>query len=85
MILPLVGGGARRRRGHGPLACCASCSPKGERLSQAEIRHLAPEHRRRFEAIGPRAVADWIAGMTDRFAIREHGRLFGTQGGWSET
>lgn len=26
---------------------------------------------------GPRAVADYIAGMTDRFAIREHERLFG--------
>jgi len=26
----------------------------------------------------PRAVADYIAGMTDRFAIREHERLFGT-------
>ena len=25
----------------------------------------------------PRAVADYIAGMTDRFAIREHERLFG--------
>ncbi|MCY1384802.1 Deoxyguanosinetriphosphate triphosphohydrolase-like protein [compost metagenome] len=25
-----------------------------------------------------RAVADYIAGMTDRFAIREHERLFGT-------
>jgi dGTPase len=24
-----------------------------------------------------RAVADYIAGMTDRFAIREHERLFG--------
>jgi dGTPase len=27
-----------------------------------------------------RAVADYIAGMTDRFAAREHERLFGTQG-----
>lgn len=25
----------------------------------------------------PRAVADYIAGMTDRFAVREHERLFG--------
>ena len=24
----------------------------------------------------PRAVADYIAGMTDRYAIREHRRLF---------
>jgi dGTPase len=26
-----------------------------------------------------RAVADYIAGMTDRFAIREHQRLTGTR------
>lgn len=26
----------------------------------------------------PRVVADYIAGMTDRFAIREHQRLCGT-------
>ena len=25
----------------------------------------------------PRAVADYIAGMTDRFALREHHRLTG--------
>jgi len=25
----------------------------------------------------PRAVADYIAGMTDRFALREHERLTG--------
>jgi len=25
---------------------------------------------------GPRAIADYIAGMTDRFAIKEHRRLF---------
>ncbi len=28
---------------------------------------------------GPRAVADYIAGMTDRFAAREHARLTGRQ------
>jgi len=27
----------------------------------------------------PRAVADYIAGMTDRFAIREHRRLFAVE------
>jgi len=32
-------------------------------------------------ADGPRAVADYIAGMTDRFAIREHERLTGRR--WS--
>lgn len=35
-----------------------------------------PESHRRAADM-PRAVADYIAGMTDRFAIREHERLFG--------
>jgi len=43
-----------------------------------EPRLLPPEHRARVDAIGMRAVADYVAGMTDRFAIREHGRLFGS-------
>ncbi len=38
---------------------------------------LPDEHRARVGAIGPRAVADYIAGMTDRFALREHARLTG--------
>jgi dGTPase len=38
---------------------------------------LPAEHRIRNAAIGPRAVADYIAGMTDRFAIREFLRLAG--------
>jgi dGTPase len=38
--------------------------------------HAMPEgHARRAEL--PRAVADYIAGMTDRFASREHARLTG--------
>lgn len=36
-----------------------------------------PEAYRETPAL-PRAVADYIAGMTDRFAIREHERLFGS-------
>lgn len=28
-------------------------------------------------ADAPRAVADYVAGMTDRFALREHERLTG--------
>ncbi len=31
----------------------------------------------RCSPVLPRAVADYIAGMTDRFALREHERLFG--------
>ena len=44
---------------------------------QADPLLLPPEHR----ADGPthRAVADYIAGMTDRFALREHRRLTGKQ------
>ena len=38
---------------------------------------LPDEHRIRNEAIGPRAVADYIAGMTDRYAIREYLRVAG--------
>lgn len=38
---------------------------------------LPDEHRIRNKAIGPRAVSDYIAGMTDRFAIREYLRIAG--------
>jgi len=37
---------------------------------------LPKEHQARREQIGVRAIADYIAGMTDRYAIREHVRLF---------
>ncbi len=39
-------------------------------------RLLPPEHRERAEEDLHRAVCDYIAGMTDRFAIREHRRLY---------
>jgi len=42
----------------------------------AEPRLLPDEHCARVDAEGPRAIADYIAGMTDRYAIREHRRLF---------
>jgi len=50
----------------------------------ADVELMPPEHQeaaRRMEAADgrpglARAVADYIAGMTDRFAIREYGRLF---------
>lgn len=39
---------------------------------------LPPEHSARTEGAGLyRAVADYIAGMTDRFALDEHAQLFG--------
>jgi dGTPase len=39
---------------------------------------MPPEHAAR-EADRPRAVADYVAGMTDRFALREHHRLTGAR------
>ena len=37
---------------------------------------LPPQFQARYRDDGVRAVADYIAGMTDRFAIREHRRLY---------
>jgi dGTPase len=42
----------------------------------ADPRLLPTEHRRLAERNRHRAIADYIAGMTDRYAIREHRRLF---------
>jgi dGTPase len=40
-------------------------------------QQLPEEHRAAQQQIGLRAVADYIAGMTDRFASREYARLTG--------
>jgi dGTPase len=41
-------------------------------------REVGAQSRRRIKKIGPhRAVCDYIAGMTDRYVIQEHNRLFG--------
>jgi dGTPase len=37
---------------------------------------LPTEHSERHRTLGARAIADYVAGMTDRYAIREHDRLF---------
>ncbi|MBJ7263610.1 MAG: deoxyguanosinetriphosphate triphosphohydrolase [Burkholderiaceae bacterium] len=37
---------------------------------------LPPDHRRDTPVAQARAIADYIAGMTDRYAISEHKRLF---------
>jgi len=42
----------------------------------AEPGLLPPEFQDRARADTPRAIADYIAGMTDRYAIVEHRRLF---------
>ena len=42
-----------------------------------EPRLMPPEHRARADMVDtPRAVCDYIAGMTDRYAIREHRRIY---------
>ncbi|OQW68552.1 MAG: deoxyguanosinetriphosphate triphosphohydrolase [Proteobacteria bacterium ST_bin12] len=41
-----------------------------------DITLMPPEHQTNAKQEKARAVADYIAGMTDRFAIREHRRLF---------
>ena len=41
-----------------------------------EPRLLPTDHRRRAEHDRPRAIADYVAGMTDRYAMKEHRRLF---------
>jgi dGTPase len=42
----------------------------------ADPRLLPPEFQERAREDAPRAIADYIAGMTDRYAILEHRRLF---------
>lgn len=39
-------------------------------------RLLPPQYQQRVSSEGARAIADYIAGMTDRYAMREHRRLF---------
>lgn len=42
----------------------------------AEIRLLPAQYQKKFENEGHQAIADYIAGMTDRYAIKEYQRLF---------
>ncbi|MBI4937779.1 MAG: deoxyguanosinetriphosphate triphosphohydrolase [Nitrosomonadales bacterium] len=42
-------------------------------------RLLPPQYQREKEADQARAVADYIAGMTDRYAIREHRRIYAVE------
>lgn len=41
-----------------------------------EPRLLPADHQARAALDKPRAIADYVAGMTDRYAIREHRRLY---------
>src|SRR5512139_1416632 len=42
-----------------------------------EPRLLSPEHQEKVQRDGARAISDYIAGMTDRYAMREYRRIFG--------
>lgn len=42
---------------------------------------IPPQYRQAAESDRPRTVTDYIAGMTDRYALREHRRLFGVEHG----
>lgn len=44
-----------------------------------DVRLLPPPFQRQAEQERARTVADYIAGMTDRYAIREHRRLFAVE------
>ncbi len=48
---------------------------------QQEPRLLPPDFQEQFQRDGPRAIADYVAGMTDRYAIREHRKLFAVEEG----
>jgi dGTPase len=45
----------------------------------ADDRLLPPSFQKQDEAERARSVADYIAGMTDRYAIREHKRIFAVE------
>jgi dGTPase len=46
------------------------------RAFSEDSRLLPQQFRQQAEAYGPRSIADYIAGMTDRYAIREYRRIF---------
>ena len=41
-----------------------------------DARLLPPQYQQKARSDKPRAIADYVAGMTDRYAMREHRRLF---------
>ncbi|HUX89281.1 MAG TPA: deoxyguanosinetriphosphate triphosphohydrolase [Gallionellaceae bacterium] len=45
----------------------------------SDSRLLPPQFKRQAENDQARAVADYVAGMTDRYAIKEHRRLFAVE------
>ncbi len=52
------------------------------RIFSGEPGRLPPGVQERFGEEGePRAIADYVAGMTDRFALAEHRKILGSSGG----
>ncbi len=49
------------------------------RVFMEDNRLLPPQFQLQAEIDGVRAVSDYIAGMTDRYAIREHRRIFAVE------
>ena len=49
------------------------------RIFMSDSRLLPPQYQLVAEQDRARAVADYIAGMTDRYAIREHRRIFAVE------
>ena len=45
-------------------------------LLRPHPRLLPPQYQSMARSAKPRAIADYIAGMTDRYAMKEHRRLF---------
>ena len=61
-------------------------SAKGRRIVRelfeafiSDARLMPPQYQAKAEADRARAVADYISGMTDRYAMREHRRLFAVE------
>ena len=61
-------------------------STKGRRIVRelfeafiSDARLMPPQFQAKAEADRARAVADYISGMTDRYAMREHRRLFAVE------
>jgi len=49
---------------------------------EGDLDLLPPRHRKRAMRVGALpAIADYVAGMTDRYALREHARLVGGETG----
>lgn len=53
------------------------------RVFLEDVRLLPPQYQQMAKDDAPRAVADYVAGMTDRYAMREHQRIFAVVSGES--